>query len=458
MRPSLAAARELATRQLDHDGLRPVVVAHDTWLAAGLQRALPGTALACIAASDAVEVLRQRGTDVFCLSEAIGPDATAGMSSLDLLRHPATAAFFADLGPTAVLAFKPSERIQAAVEALGGRLLAAPSSAARAYENKLAFIAAAERAGVPRPLWRAMRLPADLAALTAGLGPRVVVQGARGNAGQRTWVVDDQPGLDAVVAREGGAVVRVAEYIEGMPFTSSGVAFSAPGTGLARPRLAALVEPCRQVTGVPWLTPEELGSCGNVWGGPDLQAMRREAARCVRALAADLSAANYHGVFGVDFVHASDGPLVIEVNPRMVASLPVATELEVEAGRAPLLLLHLLEMLDAHIHEIEDDEAPDLPLGPATQVILHRLPGDAGTRPRGGVYRVGAAREVEFVRPGAGLEDLEDDGELLVLTRRAGEPVTDRKEFARVYSRSSAGENTPGLEALVAYIRDGAAA
>ena len=457
MRPSLESARALAGRALSRESLRPVVVAHDAWLAAGLQRALPETALACISASDAVDVLRSRGTEVFCLSDAVGPHATAGMSSLDLLRHPATAAFFAGLGPTAVIAFKPSERIQQAVEALGGRLLAAPSSAARAYENKLAFITAAERAGVPRPRWKAMRLPAEFAGLSADFGPRVVIQGARGNAGQRTWVVSDQAGLEAVVGREQGAVVRVAEYIDGMPFTSTGVSFSAPGTGLAAPFLAAQVEPCRQVTGVPWLTPEELGSCGNAWGNERVATFEGEAARCVRALAADLAASNYHGVFGVDFVEATDGPLVIEVNPRMVASLPVATELEVEAGRAPLVLLHLLEMLDAHLHEIAEDEAPDVPLGTGSQVILHRLPGDADDRPPGGVYRVGRGG-VEFVRPGAGLVDLQQEGDLLVVSRRTGEPVTDRKEFARAFTRSPLGEAAPGLEALVGYIRNGATA
>lgn len=456
MGPSLAAAAALATRHLERQAMRPVVVAHDIWLAAGLQRALPQTALACISASDAVAALRERGTEVFCLSEEVGAEATAGMSSLDLLRHEKTRGFFSSLGRTAVLAFKPSERIAEAVEALGGRLLAAPSSAARAYENKLAFIAAAERAGVPRPRWKASRLPPEFAPLGEEFGSRVVVQGARGNAGQRTWMVSDQASLDAARSRERGAVVRVSEYVEGMPLTATGVAFSAPGSGLEPRRLAAVIEACRQVTGVSWLTPEELGSCGNAWGDPRLPAHQAEVARCVRALAADLGASNYHGIFGVDFVLAADGPLVIEVNPRMVASLPLATELEIEAGRAPLVLLHLLELLDAELDEIAGEDAPPTPLGDASQVIVHRLPTDPAARPRGGVYAVGAAGDVEFVRPGAGLLDLRDDGDMLLLTRHFAEPVTERKEYARIYTRSPHGEAAPGLRALVDHLRSGA--
>ncbi|MFN2462314.1 MAG: ATP-grasp domain-containing protein [Candidatus Dormibacteria bacterium] len=452
MRPTLARALPVAQAALGRR--RPVVVAHDIWLAAGLHRALPETALVCISATEAADVLRDRGTEVFCLAEQIGADATSGMSSLELLQHPATAAFFAHLGPTAVLSFKPSERIAAAVDGLGGSLLASPAGGARAYENKLAFVAAAERAGVPRPFWEVRQLPSTYAQLTAEFGPTFVVQGARGNAGQRTWPVSSQAEFDAIPANEKSARVRVAEYVKGTPFTASGVAFSAPGTGLMRERLPAGVEPCRQVTGVDWLTPEALGSCGNAWGADELVPYHPEVARCVRALGADLAANNYRGIFGVDFILAEDGPVVIEVNPRMVASLPLATELEVEAGRAPLLLLHMLELLDADLADLGDDAADAV--GMATQVILHRLPGDSEALPRGGVYQL--VRGVPtWVRPGATLQDIDND-ELLLVTRRAGEPVTARKEFARIVARSPRGEATPGIRELTAAVRHGAAA
>jgi hypothetical protein len=452
VRPALEPAAALADVELDRLGLRPVVVAHDIWLAGGLQRALPQTALACISGCDAIDVLRAQGTEVFCLSEHAGPPATTGMSSVDLLRHPATAAFFKALGPTAVLAFKPSERIAEIVEALGGRLLAAPSTSARAYENKLAFVTAAERAGVPRPRWDVLRLPLDYRALAADLGEPVVVQGARGNAGRRTWLVHSQAELDEIGDRALSGPVRIAEWIEGMPFTATGVAFSAAGGTLQPARLAAMVEPCRQVTGVDWLTPQELGSCGNAWGEPTLEPHLVEVQRCVRALGADLSANNYHGLFGVDFVLAADGPLVIEVNPRMVASLPMATELEVEAGRAPLLLLHLLEMLDVELDDIDDMEAA-APLGSASQVIVHHLPGDGDSRPRSGVYRQAEDGSMAFVRPGASVHDLRTRDELLLLTRRTGEPVTEGREFARIYTRSPEGDRVPGMRDLVDYLR-----
>jgi hypothetical protein len=352
-----------------------------------------------------------------------------------------------------VLSFKPSERIQAAVASLGGRLLAAPSSAARAYENKLAFVGAAERAGVPRPFWHARRLPRLFAEMAKEYGERIVVQAARGNAGQRTWLVTDQGSLEAVAERAPD-MVRVSEYIDGQPFTASGVAFSSPGAGLDARRLPAFTEPCRQLTGIPWLTPEPLGSCGNVWGEKFLTPHVPEVVRCVRALGADLAANNYRGVFGVDFVLSSEGPMVIEVNPRMVASLPLATHLDIDAGRAPLLLMHLLELLDADLDKLAAADGRDA-VGPASQVILHRLPGDADVRPPGGVYRCADDGAPEFLRPGATLDDLHDDGEVLVLTRQTGEPISGTREFGRLCARSPAGPDHPGMRRLVDHLRHG---
>ncbi|MDQ6748461.1 MAG: ATP-grasp domain-containing protein, partial [Candidatus Dormibacteraeota bacterium] len=211
--------------------------------------------------------------------------------------------------------------------------------------------------------------------------------------------------------------------------------------------------PCRQVTGVDWLTPEPLGSCGNAWGDGRLVPHLEEVNRCVRALGADLASNNYRGLYGVDFVLAEDGPLVIEVNPRMVASIPVATELEVEAGRAPLVLLHLLELLGAELSELDGDQGDGV-LGEASQVIVHRLEGDTDMRPRGGIY-LASAGAVTYIRPGATLEDLTGADEVLLLARRTGEPVSDRKEFARIYARTSTGENTPGIRDLVHSLRAG---
>jgi hypothetical protein len=166
-------------------------------------------------------------------------------------------------------------------------------------------------------------------------------------------------------------------------------------------------------------------------------------------VARELVAAGYHAIFGVDFVCTDGRAAVIETNPRMVASLPIATQLEIASGRAPLLLLQLLQGLNGS----PPAAGPDNNLTNASQVIAHAFPDDIGGDLAAGVYRIGAGGPPRYLRPGCWLSDLEAHDEALLLPRAAGEPRTAGMEFARVYMKNSSGENQPGLRELVTQMR-----
>jgi biotin carboxylase len=427
------------------------MVAHDIWLASGLEAVLPETVLMCIQSASAIDLLRDRGVEIFCLSEHVAPADVAGRSSADLMEHPAAIEFCRRVGPLAVMTFKPSERLDAAVRNVGGITVGGDRvqmTAARSFENKLNFVDIAARAGVPTPRWEVVGSEdwSDYATLAGRFGSRLVVQGPRGNAGQRTWMVAGQADLDHARRHETAQAVRVSEHVGGIPFTVNAVAGSG---GLLDWSL-----PSRQVTGVPWLTPYQLGSCGNAWGEPALEPHLAGVATAVLALGTALRDAGFRGVFGVDFVLGGGGPIVIEVNPRMVASLPLATQVELSAGLVPLLLQHLLVGLDAADAPVPDRPAPpELPL--TSQVIVHRLEKEApDVSLASGVYRLGEG-DPEYLRPGAWLTDLSVAGdEALVLVRDPGEPVSQGKEFARIYMHGAEAERTPGLRQLVAKLRE----
>jgi hypothetical protein len=429
---------------------RPAVVAHDVWWALGLERLLPETVLFCVQRSGAVERLRQRGVEVFCLSEHVSDPRVAYMSAVDIFEHPSARAFCAGLGGFTVIAIRPNARLAGAIEAAGGRSLGSPHSldTGRRFENKLAFVDIARKAGVPTPRWEivAAHNGGSLDQLSRRLGPRLVVQAPRGNAGQRTWFVDSQASLDAIRAAEGDRPLRVAELVEGMPFTANGVA--GPGGEVVA------AEACRQVTGVEWLTPMALGSSGNAYGEPLLAPHAVATAAAVSALGSALVEAGYSGMFGVDFVLGPQGPVVIETNPRLVASVPLASQLEISAGRVPLLLSHLLAGLEAaQAASVDGDAAP--PLAGASQVMVRRLPGDPGARPEmaTGVYSVAAGRAPVFLREGVYVDDLAGEDEALILARDATEPVSPGKEYARIFVRGPGAENHPGVREAVTALR-----
>jgi len=443
---TLADRVQDARQLLRTAGRRPAVAGHDLWSASGLETVLPETVILCLQRCTAADTLRARGIEVFCLAEHVGAQEVAGASSVDLLSHPATRDFCRRAGPLALLSFKPSERLAGTLDGVDALLLAGSLSAARSAENKLAFIDFAERARLRTPRWAVQRLsPASrYEELSARWGRPLVIQGARGNAGQRTWMVASQAELEEAMAVEGGRPVRVAEFVAGMPFTASAVA------GVRG--MVSWIEPCRQLTGIDWLTPVRLGSCGNVWGDELLAAAAGDVGEQLREAGDALSAAGYRGVYGVDFVLGPDGPVVIETNPRMVASLPLATHLEKEAGRPPMVLLTLMEGLGTPQQPLSATEMP--PLASACQLIVHQQAGDdAEARlTRSGIYRLRAAGAPEFLRQGAVLEDVAGDDEALLLTRAAGEPLSPGKEFARVVMRGRAAA-TPGARHAVMSLR-----
>jgi hypothetical protein len=451
----VAAARR-ALSSIDARAYRPAVAAHDIWLASGLETMLPETVLMCVQRSSAVDVLRLRGIDVFCLSEHVSAEEVAGRSSADLFEHPSAVEFCHRHGPLAVMTFKPSERFEAAVRATDSRLIAGRGSrhmaVARSFENKLNFVAIAARVGLRTPRWEVLGADnLDYVSLAASYGARLVVQGPRGNAGQRTWLVASEADLEAVKTREAGKPLRVAELIDGLPFTVNGVA--------GEEGLLDWTEPCRQVTGVPWLTPMPLGSCGNAWGEPGLETHLAEFGKATAAVGDALGLDGFSGIFGVDFVLGPEGSVVVETNPRMVASLPLATQVELEAGRLPLLLQALLVGLGVPNERLVSPSpagqpAPP-PLSPTSQVIVHSLESDPSARPQmvSGVYLLRDGETPAFLRPAAWLSDLHSEDEALLLVREPTEPVTPAREFARVYLRGSAAELTPGLAELVSAVR-----
>ncbi|MHB8507577.1 MAG: ATP-grasp domain-containing protein [Candidatus Dormibacteria bacterium] len=421
-------------------GRRPAVAAHDAWLASGLELLLPETVVMCIQRCASIDLLRARGIEVFCLAEHAPHEEVAGMATTDLFLHQETLRFCAGMGPLAVLAFKPGERLQAAVQAAGGLLLHPDATVARAFENKLNFVAVAARAGLPVPRWE-VRPAGDaepFAGLSLRLGFPLVVQGARGNAGQRTWLVSNDEKLSAARAAEAGRPLRVGGYITGTPLTATG-AVTASGD-------VVQVEACRQVTGVEWLTPMPLGSCGNAWHDSGIEALVAPTRTVVERLGLSLAEAGFRGVFGVDLVAGPGGLAVIEVNPRMVASLPLATQLEVAAGRVPLLLHHLLALLGTELHS--GGPVPATAVPGASQLILHLDNGAQRVARQTGIhlYRDG---DWQWIRNGAWWSDLDDDGEVLLMLRDSDEPVTPGREYARVYTRHGLGETQAHLRALL---------
>lgn len=424
----------------------------------GLEGVLPGYGIVCFDDTPAATVLRGAGVAVFCpgAAEPIPTDvAAAGREDADALpalgaapdRDPSSeprgtpalmaradvrrwlAARAAGLdGPLPLLVFKPSHRLEALSAAAGWRLLAAPAALARRFENKAAFRALADELGLAQPPGRIVeRADMRYGALAAALGPRLVVQAPYGYAGMQSHVVADDDALAAALAGSRSPTWRVAALVDGLPLSVNACA-TARGVAVGAPFL--------QLTGLPAVTPYPLGSCGQDWSVmAALDVDVDGVADIARRLGVAMAAAGFRGVFGVDVVQARDGRLLaIEVNPRLIASIALYTQLELADGRLPLLARHLLAHLDP-----EADQAPlDAGAGPLAggQVVAHHVGGAPFRAAQGvaaGIWRVPSAPPPPrpVIRPAVRIDGV-GAGEALVLPPAPGRDVAFGQAYARL--------------------------
>lgn len=436
----------------------------DPHYALGLDLLAPAVRIACAEETPACAVLRDRGVAVWTPPEGeLGrtadalpapgdsdptPADDARRSALAVLEDPRAAAFVGDAG-VAVVAFKTSHALERMAADHGWRLLAAPAALGRRWENKVAFRELAAAAGVPQPDGLALDLAdADYATLAARLGPTLVLQAAHGYAGNRTLRIASASDLRAAQASLRARRVRVAAWVEGVPMTLNACATA---------RGIAVGAPFEQVTGLPALTPYPLGSCGQRW----VDRVRGEAAMVAIAqrLGDALIAAGYRGFFGVDFVVTADGAAyAIEVNPRLVASVAAYTQLELLAGRLPLLARHLVAWLEPEA----DCASLDAHRRPLTggQLVLHNVTGGAArleSALAAGIYRLADGGALTFLRPGCHLADVRADDEALLLPASTSLPIPAAAAWARVQAgvplTSPGGALLPGAEVLVAALQ-----
>ncbi len=230
-----------------------------------------------------------------------------------------------------VVVWKSSVLVERLARQLGVTLANSPAALARRLENKAHFSQAAAAAGLPVPDFVAGRAGRELAEAAGRLGMPVVFQLAHGFSGASTHRADTPAALLELSLRHLGQPCRVSRLVSGTPVTVSGV---------AHPDFLEMGPPCLQLTGIPSLTPHPMGSCGNDFAAavPHRQEVEATALRVGRWVRDQ----GHLGVFGVDLVVEPDGACwCIEVNPRLVASVPLLSLSGRDTGAASMLDLHL---------------------------------------------------------------------------------------------------------------------
>jgi hypothetical protein len=304
---------------------------------------------------------------------------------------------------------------------------------ARRLENKAHFQDAARARGIPVPRSVSGVAGPELAANAAPPG-RGVFQLARGFSGAATFPIGGPLELTELCARFRGHPCRVAEWVEGTPVTVTGVALNGR---------VVLGPACLQLTGLPKLTPHPLGSCGNDFSSPvpspeAVERVAQQTGEWLREL-------GHRGIFGVDLVVDRAGRAwCIEVNPRLVASVPLWSLSSVPGS----------SLLDLHLAAFGLAAEPRAPLTCHwSQLILYQMGRTTTSGPI--VSQEGAWDPEGNFLPQRRLSlDGPAPGRVGVLRRR---PAGPGKELCRIILEGpltgSQGELLPNLERAVQALR-----
>lgn len=201
------------------------------------------------------------------------------------------------------------------------------------------------------------------------------------------------------------------------------------------------------------------GEVGDVY--PDI--VNHQTQEIASIVGSELASHGYKGVFGIDLIITPENEIyAIEINARLTGYSHLISDLQIQNGKIPFMLLHALELgnLDYTVTDSEGLPSTNRYDKPASLMILNNtLNEDLVLKQyiRPGVYRLRSGR-VEYIRPGTTLGDLKSDDQMLIMTRYgAGETIESGRRVLKVmkYGKTMAkgGDLNIKGQAIVAAIK-----
>lgn len=360
--------------------------------AIGLEGVLPDFHIICCQKLENVDLIRKAGAKFFCLEKDL-------KNSGRILSDPEVITYIKNnaQGKTPnIITFKPSPMIEKACEKNGFRYLGNAAKINREWEDKVRFAEITSALGVENARSRTVRIEKEnmaeiINSLDFADGERYVVQFSRGYSGNSTFIIDGSEKLSVVLEENIGRKAKIADFVEGDTYTFD-VCIGQFGFLISQPIF--------QITGREECNRNALGTCGNDFafalelGGE----IKKDLRVSITKVAKQLVSAGYRGILGFDFVVGSSAVHLIEVNPRLVGSVPIFTKLQLSDGEVPFLLLHILSFLDFDFSALEiKDPKQDFAF---SQLILRNVqnrPLTIAQSLHSGIYRMRGG-EMVFVR------------------------------------------------------------
>ncbi len=251
-------------------------------------------------------------------------------------------------GKPDILVFKNDRQIQKACQELGYNLLNPTPDLAKKLENKVAFSQFLEGNDMfQQPDFEKFDKLSDTSyeQFSQKFGHEFVVQFMFGHSGNSTFFVKTQEEHENLKRQYPLRMGKVTRMIKGVPYTVNGCVT----------RLGVVIGGIsEQITGIELLTSSKGGTVGNDFTQRHLDdSLRHLLIMKATEFGNMLMKEGHKGIFGMDFLFdlETQAFFLIEANIRQTASCSYYSYLQRERKQVPIMLWHMLELLNHNYYE-----------------------------------------------------------------------------------------------------------
>lgn len=399
--------------------------------AIGSEKQIENYHIICSHKMDIIDYLKDEGIPVLCLDDESIKNTGKLLEKEEVLRYIKTESN----GETPnIITFKPSPKIEMICGSHDFNYIGNNWKLNRRFENKINFVEITEKLKIPNAGSKVLRLENfEVAKTYLQKGKKCVIQLPRGFSGNSTFLIGNKDDFDKVLGKFEGRSVKIAEYLSGETFTINAC--------IAREGVL-VGKPIFQITGLTDFNGNKLGTSGNDYAYPEkLDAGAREKIfHYTKTIGEYMKKEGYKGIFGLDFIVGGNDRIdVIEINPRLIGSIPVYTKLQIENGEFPFLLIHIEEFLKEKVSlgdfaEQTFDSWQKEDKFRASQLILRNVsksPLRIEKALNSGVYRIENGK-LEFVKKSYYMGKALQPDEILLQCAPQGSVINPDIEYANI--------------------------
>jgi predicted ATP-grasp superfamily ATP-dependent carboligase len=274
--------------------------------------------------------------DIFCLEEKTSniPKNTGHLLANKLVQE-----YIAKKAnkPPLIIFFKPSLKIDLLGKKLGYKLAGNPSQTAKRLENKILFTKIIKKHNLALiPKCKIYNKPYSPKLIESSFSYPLILQYETGWAGKSSHIINNKSELEEKISKS-SSPIKISQMLSGITLTNNCV--------ITNDNKVISSSPALQITGNPLLTRQKLSTCGRSWDGKINGKAVGKINKITEKIGNYLISLNYKGFFGLDFQLSEGNVYLLEINPRLTASYPFYTFLELSENLMPLFAYHVASFI-----------------------------------------------------------------------------------------------------------------